>query len=735
MIRRCVLVLAAAGVLAGVGAGGAKAQPTPAPTPGSGPAAVSADSASLPPNFPADLKKFIGGTAEFKTAEWFTGACAGRGGDMGAYLSGMLTNENRLLWWSLPDEQKVALLSGIKAFTLQNTVGTKTAAEQFVRDGKEPADEFLPKVFPAGDSEYHPPRGMCATDLKGWATTSANTWGFEWSAPDTTSLRAMKTVPGATKVPDKAWTEPCGSEELGVYCSHAFFLNCNKADNGGSYDTAKRCRDWNAKVGHLFAGTANWIDQNTSFGDRVDAILGGAISKSPQWQYGKWVTTALSGIASAVSKVSKFIEDPSSIADDWANSMKPAAIEFSTKVLKSLASTSHFDPGSDWFLRLYAVSVAIGFVVMGFMVLGAIQRSARGGAPREMAMSLFWHLPMSVFLALFAPGFAALILAFTNSLSQSMAEWGGTPTGELIANIGEFNNATAASFPGGSLLAIIMFGLMMMGALVVWLGLMVHEYGLPLAGAVSGISIFMTIHPKYRHKALRPVFLFLGIAFSTPMLFFLLAVVFTAANAVYADAPGTGMGQVAQVFQVAVAMLLVGMAPWALLKWAPILPTAADSEDFGGGSSLIGDTVGAAGNAMLYTRLGGIGGQQPATRSDSESGAGRGGGEGAGSGATASGPSEGKSQSGQASNPLARAYREKGDQTPVGGGAHPGVAGGKESSAGTRTAASSGEAAAAGVASGGASIAAAVGVQAVSSAINKAKSTTDDVAPRAEDDR
>lgn len=738
LIRRIVLLLGATAIAASAAAGGAAAQPTTPASPGSGPGVVS--STSLPENFPADLKQFVGGTEEFKNGEWFTGACQDRGGDMGAYLGAMLTNENRLMWWSLPDDGKKALLLASSGALLDPTMKAKLepVADQMIRDGQEPDADTMPRVFPAGDANFHPPKGMCADDLKAWASSSSNTWGFDWTAPDTSSLRAAEKGEGRN-VPEKAWTDACSDDALGIYCAHSFFVNCTKAD--GKAEDAKRCRDWNASVAHLFAGTANWIDQNTSFSDRVNSAFGAAADASPIWQGGKWVTSALSGLASTVVAAAKFIENPSSIADDWANSMKPAAIDFATNVLKGL-STGHFDVGSDWFLRLYGASVAIGFVVMAFMLVFAIQRGAKGAPPRELAESLFGYLPTAIFLAIFAPAFATLILEFTKALSTSLAEWGGTPAGELINHIGEFNGATSASFPGGSLMAVLMFGLLLLGAAVIWIGMMLHDYGLPIAGAVSGISIFMMVHPKYRHKALRPVFMFLGLAFSVPALFFVLAVIFTAANAIY-EQDTSGMGEVAKIFQVAIAMILIGLAPWALLKWTPILPTASDSEDFGNGPSLVGDVVGSGGNALMYARMGGgegVGGAAPASRTDVNiNGGGGGGAAGAGGpGGNGPGASNGSPTAGEPNSALARTYREKGaasnDSNAVGSGVHPGVHAGGEAATAER-AGSTAAKAGAGAASGGATIAAAVGVQAVSSAINKAKAVSDDAAPRADSDQ
>ncbi|WP_147287260.1 hypothetical protein [Nocardia otitidiscaviarum] len=735
-----VLTLVAATTVVAAGSGGAAAQP---PTPSD---VVS--STTLPSDFPADLKKYIGGTEEFRAAEWFQGACASRGGDMGAYLAGMLTNENRLMWWSMPDTARVQLLMASQGLAAQNSTGTeqlRAQAEQLVREGKEPPESVMPKVFPAGDAEYHPPKDVCADDLKSWATASSNTWGFEWAKqPDSSSLQAMRSTSGGGKVPEKAWTEPCSAEELGIYCAHAFFVDCAKADNNTATDPkaapASTCRAWNARVGHLFAGTANWIDQNTGFGDRVARALGGAVAVANQWHMGRWVVSALSGLAAASTATLKFIENPLGAPDEWANAMKEGSIDLTTKVLKSLAGASHFDPSSEWFRNLYAVSMGLGLILMAVLAVGTIQRSSRKGSPRELAEALFGWLPLSLFFATFAPGFAALLLEVTTSMTEDMAQLGGQPTGELLANIASFNNATSANFPGGSLMAIVMFGLMLVGALMVWVGLMVHDFGLPLAGMVSAISLFMLVHPKYRHKALRPVYVFVGLAFSVPMLFLLLAGIFTTTNQVFGE-DRAGLGQVAQVFTVALAMVMVGLAPWALLKWAPILPTAADSEDIGQGSSTVGDVLGSTGNAMIFARGGGVGGERPNPRADGSPPAENPASVGTpGGGNGTSGGSSGTTGEG-ATNPLTRTYKEKsaesGSGAAVGGpGAHPGVHSGGDgaAAAGTRAAETGGKAAA-GAATGGAVLAAAVGTQAVSSAVNKAKSISDDAAPRVDDDR
>ncbi|MEH6797638.1 MAG: hypothetical protein V7694_26315, partial [Rhodococcus sp. (in: high G+C Gram-positive bacteria)] len=78
----------AVAVIAAVGfAWPAAAQPSavPAPVPGGGSTATTT-AKKLPETFPADLRKYIAGTDEFKAAPWFTGPCKDKGGDMGQYV-------------------------------------------------------------------------------------------------------------------------------------------------------------------------------------------------------------------------------------------------------------------------------------------------------------------------------------------------------------------------------------------------------------------------------------------------------------------------------------------------------------------------------------------------------------------------------------------------------------------------------------------------------------------------
>ncbi|OZF36965.1 hypothetical protein CH296_05165 [Rhodococcus sp. 14-2496-1d] len=614
MIRRLVLIAVTAALVALFGSSAvALAQPSAVPAPAPGAVTAQQPASRLPAHFPDDLKKFIGGTEEFRSGPWFTGNCADHGGDLGTYISQALTNENRLLYWTASDENKAAMLGGASAVGSDPQAQATATAEitrQAVADGTEPPADALPTVFPAGDTSFHPPTGTCAEDLARWGNKEWGTWGFAWAqSPDADSLTAIKALPGADKVPDAAWSDPCSQGSGDQYCMHAFFVDCSKAERAD----ASRCQDWNLSIGRLFAGTANWIDKNTSFTERLEDTLGKVIAATPQYKLGKAYLQAFSWISGAANDVVDFVTDPTTVIDDWVNATKSGALSLTDAVLRGLTSTGDFDPTQQWFVTYYAGSTGLGIMVMSLAVLLAIMRSRHKGSPSELVANVFGYMPAGVVMMLFSLALAQLLIEFATVLTEGIASFSGSTITEMVENIyatmGTLNKDTVV---GGSIVGLVFFGILLLGAMSVYLGLLMHQIGLPLTACVAGIGYGMWVHPTWRTKALRPLFTFVGIVLSKPMLFLLIAIVLAGANnALLSGSGGSGdLTSLGALVLVGASMVVVGLAPWAMLKWAPILPTKADSEGFGGGGgSVAGGVIGGVGSSALFrSRSGGGGG-------------------------------------------------------------------------------------------------------------------------------
>ncbi|WP_405166471.1 hypothetical protein OG203_16090 [Nocardia sp. NBC_01499] len=599
-------VLCALAIGAGTGAATAVAQPdAPPPAP-----------KSLPHGFPPELRQFVAGTDEFGTAPWFSGACANRGGDIGGYVNAVMGVEDRLAYWSASDEQKKTLLGGTSA---------NPDAGRWIQEGIEPPKEMLPRVFPAGDGTFHLPSPACAEDMKRWGTPAWNAWGFDWAkTPDRQSMHEITKATGEdfSAVPGRVWTDPCGVDQS--YCVHAFFVDCTHADPASG--DLVRCLDWNRAVGKLLVGTAQWRDRNTSFGDRFGKAMFGAAGQSA----GGAFTQAFAWLVDVTGKVVRFVDDPQSVIDDWANSSKASASELSAKVLDGLAATGRFDPSAGWFLRWYAFSTGIGVMVMGLMTLMALWRTtSRGETVKTIAGDLFGYMPAGVLMMLFAPMLAAMLVEAANLASESVAKMVGPDMGEMIDHLKRFTGElTATDIAGGVLVGLFLFLLLIVCALSVFAGLLMHQVALPCLAVAAGIGFGMWVHPQWRKKALRPVLVFIAIVVSKPLLFLLLATLTGVIDAGLTDtAEQQPLGTLGQLCLVVVAFGVAGLAPWSLLRYAPLLPSRSDAAGFGQSPSLMAGAVGGAGTAMWWSSRGaggkGGGGRESAPP-DSGTGAGGG---------------------------------------------------------------------------------------------------------------
>jgi hypothetical protein len=590
-----------------------------------GPGTLAPAAASLPAGFPEDLKRFVGGGEEFRSADWFTGACRDRGGDLGAYINAVFAAESRLLYWSADAEAKTQLVRAAMPVS-GSPLADGDEVEKLVEQGREPPEAALPPTFPAGDRAYSMPTPYCADDLKRWATTSWNTWGLEWApAPDKQSMAEIGKAAGFADVPDQAWSQPCGGDVAGIYCSHAFFVDCEQAD--ASQDDLRRCVGWNRAVGQLFTGTAQWIDANTSLTDRIED----AIESTPQFKAGKASVDAFVWVyGTAVPNMAAFVADPQTVIDDWAVSSKEGAVQLSSQVLTGLAGVGGFDPAADWFLRWYAMSTGLGIAVMAVMTILALWRaSAKGETMKSIAGDLLGYAPAGVLMMLFAPMLAQMLVELSNALSEAVTRVSGPDMGQMVTNLNHFTGElTAPGLSGGVIVGLLLFLLLIAGALGVFVGLLMHANALPILAVAAGIGFGMWVHPKWRPKALRPLLVFLGIVFSKPLLFFLLAVQTGVINAALTDQSSMhgDTGTLGKFCMLVVSFLVVGLAPWSLVKYAPLLPTRADASGFGAhsGSLMAGALGGVASSHMWYRRGGGGGGGGRGDRKDTGGAAGGG---------------------------------------------------------------------------------------------------------------
>ncbi|MDF3285032.1 hypothetical protein [Gordonia sp. N1V] len=732
--RTIVLLVALVSVAAlGLAGGAGLARADDPPSTGSPTSTPSASGKELPQGFPAQLKKFVAGTPEFKGADWFQGPCAGKGGDFAKYLNESFPHEAQLMYWTGTKEQKIAQVQawmkdkGVTNITANGQ--TVNGAEDFVNRNLTPPGDGLLPVFPGDRADYYPASGpVCAADLARWTGPSLTAWGFDFAdKPDDTSLAKMRQVYNTDR-----YTQPCrdGSGLADAdnimqanYCRHAFFLNCNV--NALNDTDASACVNWNLGVAHLYQGISKWISDNTSLGDRFKSALGdmgldalSIVTGVPVFP-GGW-----SGIWKGASAVIDFVKDPQTVIGQWANQFKKAVVAIVPAVIKGLAGVGGFDVTADWFLRWYALSAGIGIFVMCLMVLFALWRAAgHKTAPADLWRDLLGYMPSGLMFMMYSPLLATMVLALCDGLTKAIAALMGSDVDAMTDNVSAvLNGLNEDTLIGGVIVGLLLFGLLLLGALSVFFGLVMHNLALPLTAVAAAIGYGMWVHPDWRRKAGRPVYMFIGVAGSKPLLFLLLGVLFASVNATIGNYSGqANMKTLYQLAVLVVGFVMVGMAPWALVKYAPLLPTKSDADSFGQGGSVAAGAIGGASSAamMMAGNRGGYstgGASSSAAHTAAAQPSGGGTGHNSGGGASGAGPHHVPTSPTTSSN---------------GGGRHT-KSGGGVSSLSSRLAHSKVITAAGGAASAGGAIAAQMGLAATQSAVTKAQAEARSAAPSSE---
>ncbi|EME51302.1 hypothetical protein G352_26267 [Rhodococcus ruber BKS 20-38] len=564
-----------------------------------------------PAGMPDELKEFFPGHPEFEAAGWSTDpACADKGGDYGLYLGQYLRFDQQILYWASPVTQRIAQYADLMGVS-------EDEAKQAVLDGRAPTT--WPESFPGGDETFSPPAKMCAADLAKWSEPSGNPWGFTWaSKPDPDSIALMKQQQWVDNLPDDIFENPCSDHEM--LCNRAYFLACDKATN---ISETKRCQAWNKQIGTMFGGIWNWKEQNKDLADRfVDlAKLGGVVLEAATPLHIKLGVGLGMAAVDKASDVVAFIADPGSVIDDWANSTKESAVSLTTSVLEGLANIHEFNPRDEGFLRWYAVSCGIGVFVMSITALFTIYRtSAQKSTRMELAHSLIGYAPLGVLSMMFAPAAAEMLVQLSHALTTSLSGLLKQDLEQAVVSVSAMlGGITSDTVVGGSLTGIVFFGLLFLGSLALFFGMLMHAAALPILAGLTGVAFGLWVHPNLRTKAMRPIFVFISIVFSKPVIFlglgFLTTVLIDSSAGAYVDGELASLGALAMS---AVCIGLVGLAPWSLLKYAPFMPSSEDSEGFGDTGSATGQGLGGTlqtAQMAMMARGGGGGGEVAAARS------------------------------------------------------------------------------------------------------------------------
>jgi hypothetical protein len=551
----------------------------------------------------------VGGTAQFKAAVWST-ACkpggvsagpntdprfgwrnaAGTSGgvDVGRYLEAATPYLPLLAWWTQSEQDRVAWWKKLySAGVAGGYPGDGVVAK------KSPPLATLPK-WPASVSgnavQYH--WGFCSSELAKWAQPADTQIGFSWAQQldpvtlDNASARHLDV--------SRVEETPCDpSIDNGVWCAIAYYVDCTKAETRAE---SAACVGWNDAISAQISEDHDWGPQHRSNWDRLKGFftdvglgaLGVAVG----------TTNFFVTIWHAVQKIVDFIANAATAFDKFVNELKRNAVGLVSAVLQNYNYGSSWNPSHGGFLSRYALMAGLGMILAAFMFFGAIRRAMDSGK-REESKNLWVRLLITFAIIIWAPAaFQVLATNATRATADIAGRWTGGAAGGATQKLTGVSRVTD-SIPGGAFMGFVLFLFMFVGALGLWIGLMVQRYGMEVAATLIAFVAGAYVHPRWQRKVSKALWVVVGLIVAKPLTMIVLGATFGVINEGLSFG-GSPTQVLAGLTLAAIGVVTLGLAPFAALRWAPILPTAAQSHDHhrGGGGVLTGAILGSAGASL-----------------------------------------------------------------------------------------------------------------------------------------
>jgi hypothetical protein len=571
---------------------------------------------NLPAGFPVGQRQYVAGTAEFKAARWSTACKSGgpsagantdprtgvpnaagraRGVDVGMWLEAATPSLPLLAWWTESEEKRIDWWKTVSAVG-GDYPGDAVAAH------KSPPLEALPKapaMYFGGVPQY--PIGYCSAELARWTDPANTQTGFRWAKQlDRVTLADMKRR-GSDASP--AQTTPCAQEiDGGSWCSMAYYVDCTRAHGT---DERAACTHWNEVMAEEIYEGYHWSRDHRSTWHKFTSFMGGMFYDGAvgALAFANGVADFFAGIYHAIKKFVDFIANASTAFDKLVNELKQDAVGLVTNVLRNYNHGSSWDVRRGGFLERYALMAALGIVLAAFMFIGALRRAVDRGDRDELKRTVI-RLIKTVVIILWAPALFQLVATTgTKATADVVSHWTGGAAGDAMNKLRGVNSVTD-SIPGGAFMGFILFLLMFLGALGLWVGLMAQRYGMELGATLIPFVAGAYVHPRWKRKVNRALWVVIGLILAKPVTMIVLGAAFGVINEGLSFS-GSTTEVLAGMTLATIGIVTTGLAPFAALKWAPVLPTSEDSHDHhrGAGAAMSGVVLGAAG-AALASRAG-----------------------------------------------------------------------------------------------------------------------------------
>jgi hypothetical protein len=241
---------------------------------------------------------------------------------------------------------------------------------------------------------------------------------------------------------------------------------------------------------------------------------------------------------------------------------------------------------AEWFASHYRTMVALAGVIVLPLLLASILGALVAQDAGRLLRTVFGHLPMAGIFATAAVGLVSMGLAITDG----MTAWVSNGTGADAATFLGRSSAALGSVAGDdkALFAVFLGAIVMaVGAVVVWIELLVRQAAVYVAVLFLPISIAGVVWPATAHWFKRLVHILVAVVLSK---FVIAAILSLAASGLAATGDEGGFGA---VLSGGALLTLAAISPLALLRLVPVVEAGVVSS-----GSVRGGQTGATGTAL-----------------------------------------------------------------------------------------------------------------------------------------
>lgn len=252
------------------------------------------------------------------------------------------------------------------------------------------------------------------------------------------------------------------------------------------------------------------------------------------------------------------------LMDVFASSLAAAAGWLVAHVVAVVEQTTTPDLTSSWYERNWqAMEAVVAVVVLPVLLaasLGAVVRQDLRRVGRIWAVGL----PVAILAGMGGTAFAQLGLQATDQMCAVLTNSMGTSeSGELTTVVTGVGSSGAPD-----VVKMIVFALMITGAVLIWLELLVRMSAVYLAVLFMPLALVGFVWPLTAHMAKRAVELLAALILSK---FVIVAALMLGLSALAGPTPSPVDGAITG----SAVLLLTAFAPFCLLRLAPVVETAA----------------------------------------------------------------------------------------------------------------------------------------------------------------